>query len=785
MAKLIQASVIVHEHKTKGAKELLEVNKRIEVSFEAARQSVAKTAGGFAIAANQALELASKVASLAGEVADLAKAGAVARDVAKRFRELGAAVPAMQALQAAVAGTVDETTLQQFALLAEEMGLTAEESTGLAQRITVLATEQGRLSEVNDILKQSLESPKEALKKLGVVVDESNPKFAGLAEQQKNLAIIQDESAKATQDQVDALDSAQINILRVEARLENMVSDLQVAVSEWLEGSGALDMVSAALERASQFVSDHASLFETAGGIVQKVGSIIGRILVPALERMAEWLEIGFLVLDPFLDGVSLLLDGLEALGEFIPSLNDLASDFFITDMPVFESNVKSLREEVDIWADTTRKAVEAARQQAVVARDIELSRKNRVNEQAARVVGIKLANDELEQINQIIGANSDLDTAMERLVQRYGDEEGAVDALNQRINAVTRGRADAIALFNKAQAAGQTALASQFQQQLETFDQARTGMQALTAELTKQATERDEITTAVEKETTATKASNEANRERFFLFKAWADAEQAVFAPVRQHRIEQARELATILDEAANREMEGALAQADDTAAIAAQNLTEQNIALSESLNLVGDSLASVVSQSGSDFERFFAGSMRISKGLGAIVKGVDAAGDSTAGAVSAVAGASAAIAGDVFNSTTAQAALLAVDETAKGFRDLAIPSPVTAGLHFTAAGIFGTVAAMSFLGSGGRSASGGGGGGGAAGAPSGPTFAPSMAETSDADDTRPPGTTVIVNYQSPNSREGFEFLTDVLNEGNREGSGARLDADLIEGLG
>jgi hypothetical protein len=361
--------------------------------------SVFGRAGTAAIAANQALELASRLASLAPAAADFAKAGAAARDVGRSFAALGDAVPALEALQAAVAGTVDATTLQQFALVNQEMELTAETSTGLAQRFTVLAAEQGKLTELSTLLANAQKSPLRALKQLGVQIDLNSEQYKGLSEAQRTQLILQEQAALATQEQVDALDSSQVAILSVEAQLADMESAAQEAFSAFLEGSGVLDLVSQALDRASKFAEENVSLFETAGSILTKVGGIVGRLIVPALERMAFWLEAGLVVLEPFIDGINLLLDGVDALDEIIPDLNDVASDLFVTDLPTFATNTAAMRVEVDSWAESMRDLVkdmrDAEKQAQETAREVEAIRTRQFDDQAMRVRRIALAFEE------------------------------------------------------------------------------------------------------------------------------------------------------------------------------------------------------------------------------------------------------------------------------------------------------------------------------------------------------------------------------------------------------
>jgi hypothetical protein len=786
MAREIDGTRIKHTHESVGQGQVAAANRAVGQSFESLGQqmgSVFGRGGTAAIAANQALELAQKIASLGPAAADAAKAGAVARDVARSFAALGDAVPAIEALQAAVAGTVDETTLQQFALLGEEMGLTAEASTGLAQRITLLAEEQGRLGDVSELLARAQKSPMEAFKELGVLIDVNAEQYKGLSEAQRAQVILQEQSALATQEQVDALDSAQASILRVETKLADMTSQAQAAFSEWLEGSGVIDLVSAALNGAAKFIEENASLFETMGDIIVKVGGIIGRLIVPALERMAFWLEAGLVVLEPFIDGINLLLDGVDALDEIIPDLNDVASDLFVTDLPTFATNTAAMRVEVDSWAESMRDLVkdmrDAEKQAQETAREVEAIRTRQFDDQAMRVRRIALAFEEAQALDKVVDANANIEQAVDQLVDAYGDEEGALDALNQRLDAVDSG---ARAAQSSLQKTTDPAMIERFRNQRDELNQTAADIRTLSAALSDQIDVRDSITTTVDKETTSIKFNTEAREENIEAAwgqieanNAWAEGLSAA-AMLIGDSLSALREFGT---------EEGPLpiiAQGMDTQAIAAANLTEQNLALAESMDAVGDSFASVVADSDTQLGKFLDGTGKTTKALGAMVKGIDAAGDSTASSVSAIAGASASIAGEVFDSTTAQMGLFAVDETAKGFRDLAAGSPVTAGLHWLSAGIFATGAALSFAGGGGRAVSTGGAGAGPAGG-AGPAFGTAFDQAPSAVEQEGPGTTVFIQLGTVDTEEAGPKLLNILNDTNRTGSGFKLDSGIIEG--
>jgi hypothetical protein len=150
----------------------------------------------------------------------------------------------------------------------------------------------------------------------------------------------------------------------------------------------------------------------------------------------------------------------------------------------------------------------------------------------------------------------------------------------------------------------------------------------------------------------------------------------------------------------------------------------------------------------------------------------------------VAAVASASAEVAGSVFESTTAQAALLAVFNTAQGIALL--PNIAAATPKFVAASTFAAAAAMSFAGVGGSSLTGSpaagntGAGAGAAGG----SFGPSSLATETANADQVSGTTIIMQFADITGDAPVR-VADILNDGARRGRGITLDAALIEGMG
>jgi hypothetical protein len=788
----VDGSLIRHEHKVTGQGDVLDANRKVEGSFQGVKDSLASTfgAGGMAaIAANQALQLASSVGALAGSFVELAKSGAAARDVARTFAGLGDAVPAIESLRASVAGVVDDTTLQQFALFGESMGLAAEQSTGLAQRLTVLAEEQGKLSEISEILGQAQESPKEAFKKLGVIIDDSTEQYQGLSEAQKNLLIIQEQSALGTQEQVDAMESAQVAVLGVSAKMANLQSTMEETLSSVLEGSGIFDLISTAIDGASGFIQENSSLFEAMGDIVTKVGGIIGRILAPALERLSFWLEAGLVLIEPFIDGIGLLLDGVDALGSVIPDLNDAAGALFITDMPTFTSNTAKQVDEQASWLDITIKNTEALQREreerAEVQRQIELSKKDRQEENRLKVLAIEAAEREAQQLGAALKVREGLAAATDAAVDKYGSEEDALKALGLERQRFTSAMRDAAAIANDFLVAENAQQEEVFRARQERLQKDAAITQQIIEQLGNRIIAEDTAADAITRTTTALTSRNEAVQESIDLGAMWADAHQSVFGPIRQRQIDQLREWGVTLTEVWGREQEIEEQRrsywVDQTTR--AQQTAEQNAAIAGSFSAIATSMGHL----GAASDSYIGQATALSGAFGSMVKGLDTAGDSTASAVAAVAGASAEMAGSVFDSTTAQAALLSIFYGAQGLGLL--PNVAAAAPKFAASGAMAIAAGMSFAGSGGARLTGGAGAGGGGAAASAPAaadagFGTAFDRAPRIEDGAGGGTSVNIYLMSPNSRDAAPVLADWLNEGARSGSGIRLDSSLIEGM-
>jgi hypothetical protein len=775
---------VKHEHVITGQVQVQQANQAVAGSFDQVKSGIDVFSASAVVAANQALELAGKFTGLASSVAEAAEAGAAAADINRSFQALGDAAPGIEALRASVAGVVDDTTLERYAVLNAEMELSAETATAFASRITVLAEEQGRLSEVSDLLARAQRSPLEVMKELGVIIDANSSQYGGLSEAQRNLMVIQEQARKVTKAQIDSMDSASAAILQQKATWDNLVSSVEQGIAAWLQSSGALDAVGEAIEGVQSFLEENAELFESLGRIAMQVADIVGNLLVRAFNVLETTLDL----LLPVVEGV---LTGLQAVSEFISlDFGESIEEVFITDIPFATSNMEGLNTTIANFRDELRLAREEAEKGRIVTEE--------------QVDLVQQAFAVEEQVSALYKENvGDFEDAGRALVANLGSREAALEVLSQQ-REVLENAADLIdEQTDKERAFGAVALKNRIEGQEGAVSRLAI-LEEITAQiLTQNALELQAIEAAKEAEKRKEEARRkskaareEAKRDLLafdeLLTELMIDEESSAAAALIAEDAAKAHmfrlgfglgtELRAGFDAFFEEEEElPPIFQGIEATAAATENLAERNAILAGSFSAVASSMSEL------DFasDSFLGKAGQVSDSMSMMVKGLDQAGDSTASAVAAVAGASAEMAGSVFESTTAQAALLALFYGAQGWALL--PNVAAATPKFVASATMATAAAMSFAGVGGKSSSGGsaGAGAGAGVAPDAAGFGPSLATDTNTGAQQGPGTSVYVQYVSPNGREGIGPMLSMVNELGRSGAGFVIDAELIEGMG
>jgi hypothetical protein len=572
------------------------------------------------------------------------------------------------------------------------------------------------------------------------------------------------------------------------------------------------------------------------GRIVMKVGGIVISNLLPGLERAVFVLEGAVKVLEPVIDGVGLLLEGVDAVAESLPNLDDAATDLFITDMPKFTANTADATEAVDDWGEALKRAAEEARQAKRAAAELaqieEDAGKQQFNNQAARVQRIDLALKERDAIAEVVSGSVDNAEAVERLIEVYGDEEAAIEALTKSVGVLDSGRAAAQGAL---QVAGEEAIADTFREQrdeltglVNTTDDlitalhleidARVGVSETIKDINKQNKEAKkarkerikdlrEFNDALPKTASMVQALGAVITDQIYtpadawgtenpgglvgLWIAGPDPDPEAFVAAGNAIMSLGETITSQLFEPADAwktenpgGILGILIGGEDTPfVLESVDNGLQSIAFSASQ--VGDAFGSMAGgiiaagHATGAFNDDLSQAIPIASNFGSALAQASNVGEQYDAAISAGKAATAAFVED----TTAQAALMALFEGAEAARWFATPGGQPLGVaHSIAAGLYATAAAFSINGSRGRGRRAGGGEAETSSEP--PDFTGTAFDQSGTTAQAPTGgTTIIVQYQSPNSREGFEFLTGTLNDGSRMGTGLQLDQSLIRG--
>jgi hypothetical protein len=701
------------------------------------QQKVFNAMGSFANKANEIGQFAGSVLGTAKALFEFAKAGAEAAAIADVFDQLGAAAPSMESLREATAGAVDDTTLKGFAKLASDLGLTAEEMEGLAQRATTLAANTGQLANTSEVLTQLMNGEAEGLRKLGVAIDLSDEAFKGLSETQKKLAIAQQLAAEGSQAQVDALEGTQVAMAKGQAAIDNLVSEAQTMFVEFLEGSGVLELLGTILEASMRQMKAMAPALDLVAGAF-KVAWMAGAPLRGLLELLAitiaeaiGMLEKVALVLGAS-DGKSLKsvagkatekLRGLEeqhyaaadaaleqarAVGVLNSQLGESALSFKeIGDLAKFSEMENGARLLADTLLDAGGTFKGAADELAVLEKRLEDQ---------------KEASDASQEATELSDAVFD---ELATTLARAGEELAAMEVAQKKATAATRSQAAAnvefigvlqtmIAQFGVLADATITDAAAQAETMIARqalLDLVNSGQQAL----------------------------NETARQTFELGAALA--EQTVLDIENLQRknelIAEANEL-----QAAQVDGMGALAKAGSLMAVSIGGQTDKWGALNSAI--VGS--AAAFKQAGTAQEK-----------------------------IGATLSAGKAITASVVDDTTTQAAILGAFEVAEAAANFANPPAAVA--HGLAAALYFGVAA--------KGGKGGGGGGASAGAGTASAAAAQTPTTQIIEEPTLPsqsfGVTNFFNVESTNPDTAGDNILSALNAFTESGSGALLSPDLI----
>jgi hypothetical protein len=711
------------------------------------QQKVFNAMGSFSNKANEIGQFAGSVIGGAKALLEFAQAGAEAAAVAATFDSLGAAVPTLEALKDATAGVVSETTLQGYAKLASDLGLTAEEMSGLAQRATALAGSQGRLGDTSEILNKMLKGEAEGLRDVGIAVDLSAAKFQGLTEAEKKLAVAQEQAALGSQEQVDSLDENQVAMLAASTSIEDMVSNLSVMIAEVVSGSG---------------------LLETLGSIIGILDNAF-TLFAPAISAVGQGLkfvaDVSEIMLGPQLALIKAIMDQRTA--------HEDAAKFIKGHVEA----LVALREEQMKHAGASKEFAFGFKASAAGAREM-----------------VSEINNLDATLEFAVGSFDDLSSAQINALQKTRDFEQSGKALEDMIFAVTDAKDqfdamdEAVArqiLGNQAYDEVSARLSRRILQLSDVHDDYLDIVDLSSDATNKNADARDKNADAARDQAAANVELIGVLQTMIAQFGVLADATitdaaaQAETMIARQALLDLVNSGQQALNETARQTFELGAALAEQTV-LDIENLQRKNELIAEANELQAAQVDGMgaLAKAGSLMAVSIGGQTDKWGALNSAIVGSAAAFKQAGTAqekIGATLSAGKAITASVVDDTTTQAAILGAFEVAEAAANFANPPAAVA--HGLAAALYFGVAA--------KGGKGGGGGGASAGAGTASAAAAQTPTTQIIEEPTLPsqsfGVTNFFNVESTNPDTAGDNILSALNAFTESGSGALLSPDLI----
>lgn len=672
---------------------------------------------------NNAISLFDRVATAVGSVRDALREAAVERVALQGItRDFGDADAVITRLATATGGRVEDSVLVQLAAQAGRLGITLEQTAALANSATRAAAATGRdVTELaRELLKNAGEGSDEMLRQLGVLTDikAAQRSFAMSIGSTTDTLTRQQAASSALGATVQALnekfgeltgDNALARIDQAHTAWANMLRDVKQA---------ALDAAGAVAKLASDTIANAAAgPRSVADATTARIDEIRRSVLEKQLARAGD--------LDP-------------SASEQSRAARDRATVAARAEAAAVADLVTQLRTEIGSMQATRLEQETAANIAAIHARDLA-----RVTEAmgdsrlAADLWTAALAKADAAHIS----VTSDLEL-FERAMRGSNDSVAQAIALQAELASAAGDEATAEALRANAlaQAGGETKSTS-------SLPANRTGGSRPKAD------NRQEIETARS------------------VAKAWENAWQV-------------RDIAQqVLDEQQTRLRQEANARIDEEAqrVIAERQRIQQEQAASQAeayraTSSAADQLTSSLQSLGGvqiDLRPVADNMQPLIQQIEALKEATDSGKGSAQAAAAGIVASSLRMTTGLVKNETARAAIMALVETAEGFRSIAMGDVLGGTLHFASAGIYGTVAGMSLAKGGGGS-----GGGGSARSASTPALNPAMTASPSAAPAPPvaynlylSGATIVGSNEAQVGRDLARILRD---HGGRSAAGS-----------
>lgn len=299
-----------------------------------------------ATAWNQGLELVDKFVAGLQQVYALAQEGAGLVGIEQSFQKLGNSAEDMERLRVATAGVFDDATMQKAHTLADTFHLSDEALAAFAARAAITGDQMGDLAHADELLIEVLESfgeesdeAAEAMGKIGLAATDvmteaeraafaMGEEFNDLTEAQKAQLISQAAVNDAMAKGVDVGDSLAVRLQASATSVENLQQEMLKFFAETLAESGALDVVTDALEIGKQLFEENKdtikALVDDGMKAMTAMLPVVGQqlqVTLPILEALSPAIILVATAMEGTMIPMRVMVDMMQLLGGAVVTL--------------------------------------------------------------------------------------------------------------------------------------------------------------------------------------------------------------------------------------------------------------------------------------------------------------------------------------------------------------------------------------------------------------------------------------------------------------------------------
>jgi hypothetical protein len=373
--------VVDYKFEQSGARDVTAATRQVDASMGQMQSTGTKTTSTMTKLSEASILLGTNLIGMAKaavdagkKLFDMGRSGAVALDTLAQFEQFNTegAVSSMEALRAATANVVDDTSLQRIGILSSQLGIASDDATEFFGAITAVAESRGQLGDLANVIERvqkDLQTGRtRTIEQLGLVADadtvfRKEAESLGIAvgqltNQQKQQLLIQEAVAAHTRgDFGPSVEAASRSFLQMDTTIANLESSIEEFVAETLLSSGAVQGIEDAVTFASKAFADNKDQ--------------ITELLFTLGDLAADLEKVRAFLFGPYGDAINRTIRQLSALAKSIQFTISTLKAFASLIKGAFLGSVATVTGAVATLTETLDVVVQAANSVGLVSDDM------------------------------------------------------------------------------------------------------------------------------------------------------------------------------------------------------------------------------------------------------------------------------------------------------------------------------------------------------------------------------------------------------------------------------